>query len=139
MFDYLKNVYIGSKVLSIVLRMAQSKLINLDFVKENSFNNTAFLKEVLEIFLQSTPGLLDELREACGANDWDRLKKVAHKLKPQAQTFGIGALEPILEYLENVNPDAKNINEVIEFVERAVGLVNEALNEVNIELHSLES
>jgi two-component system sensor histidine kinase/response regulator len=44
--------------------------------------------QLLELFLSSTPPLLDELQAAADAGDHDELRRAAHKLKGSCQNIG---------------------------------------------------
>ena len=47
-----------------------------------------FVAELVGTFFEEAPALLAELRSARVANDADRLRRAAHSLKSNGQTFG---------------------------------------------------
>jgi two-component system sensor histidine kinase/response regulator len=54
--------------------------------------DTELLREVVELFLEDSPRLLDEVRTAVEAGDASVLKRAAHTLKGAASNFGAAAV-----------------------------------------------
>jgi CheY-like chemotaxis protein len=62
--------------------------------------------QLLELFLSSTPPLLDELREAVGASDDDAMRRTAHKLKGSCQNIGATFMATLCRSIETGDGDA---------------------------------
>jgi HPt (histidine-containing phosphotransfer) domain-containing protein len=62
--------------------------------------DSAFLAELIETFLDDSPGQLDALRAATAAGDADQARRVAHTLKSNGATFGIVRLQEAGRELE---------------------------------------
>ena len=59
-----------------------------------------FVAELVDTFLEETPGMLAELRSARAENHAERFRRAAHSLKSNSNTFGalrLGALARELE------------------------------------------
>jgi CheY-like chemotaxis protein len=56
--------------------------------------------QLLDLFLTSTPPLLDELREAVDAGDDDALRRTAHKLKGSCQNIGATFMATLCRSIE---------------------------------------
>ena len=56
--------------------------------------------QLLELFLDSTPPLLDELQAAADAGDGDELRRAAHKLKGSCQNIGATFMASLCRSLE---------------------------------------
>ena len=84
--------------------------IDLSFLKQNSFGNVSLYKELLEIFVKSTPEMLVQIKNAAEQNDFVLVGKVAHKLKSNVQSVGLSNIYDLLDNLEtlkyNSNSDA---------------------------------
>jgi two-component system sensor histidine kinase/response regulator len=61
--------------------------------------------QLLDLFLDSTPPLLDELREAVGAGDDDALRRTAHKLKGSCQNIGATFMVTLCRSIETGDGD----------------------------------
>jgi two-component system, sensor histidine kinase and response regulator len=63
--------------------------------------------QLLNLFLQSTPPLLDELRAAVDGGDGDELRRAAHKLKGSCQNIGATFMATLCRALETGDGDAR--------------------------------
>jgi two-component system sensor histidine kinase/response regulator len=61
--------------------------------------------QLLELFLQSTPPLLDELRTAVEGDDQDERRRAAHKLKGSCQNIGATFMATLCRALETAEDD----------------------------------
>src|SRR5437667_3551138 len=53
--------------------------------------NREFLRELVQIFLEDYPPLVDEIRAAAAARDAERLRRAAHTLRGLVGNFGARA------------------------------------------------
>jgi two-component system sensor histidine kinase/response regulator len=65
-------------------------------------NEADFLTEVIDIFLDNTPPLIGELRDAVVAKDSRKFQKLAHKLKGSSSNLGAKSLAKLCEGLERL-------------------------------------
>ncbi len=78
------------------------KPYNLNYLLE--MEDLEFLNEVLQIFLDSTPGSLSEIRQAITEENWVQVYEKAHKLK---SSLGIFQLNKMLALVSQIELDAK--------------------------------
>jgi HPt (histidine-containing phosphotransfer) domain-containing protein len=64
--------------------------------------DTEFMKELLEAYLQSTPGLFATMRKAAADGDGPGLQRAAHSLKTGSANMGALAFAAQCKELENV-------------------------------------
>jgi HPt (histidine-containing phosphotransfer) domain-containing protein len=57
--------------------------------------------EIIEVFLQETESSIDSMKIEIAANNIDKVRGIAHKIKSSAKTFGALSLVEILENIEN--------------------------------------
>ena len=62
--------------------------------------------QLLDLFLQSTPPLLAELRAAVDGGDSEALRRAAHKLKGSCQNIGATVMAALCHALETGEGDA---------------------------------
>ena len=65
-----------------------------------------FIGELVQTFLEEAPLMLDEIQAAATAKEVDNLRRAAHSLKTNANTFGatsLGELAKELEYMAREN------------------------------------
>jgi HPt (histidine-containing phosphotransfer) domain-containing protein len=103
-------------------------------LRESVDNDDEFLRELVETFLEDSPGQLAELRAAADAGDAGAVRRVAHTLKSNGATFGVVRLEQVCRELElrASGGDLEGANELI-------GEIDKALAEARPELQALSA
>jgi PAS domain S-box-containing protein len=80
-------------------------IIDLQAALGSVGGDKALLRELIDLFLESSPGLLDELRAAAAAGDAARLKRAAHTLKGSVGYFSAPAAVVAAQRLERMGRD----------------------------------
>lgn len=92
---------------------AKPKLYDLSYLQSLS-NEQEFIQKMITVFVNSTPGMLNELRAAVSHYSYDKAASVLHKLKPAAATIGMLQLKAEIADVEQeikfgtVNTDIQN-------------------------------
>ena len=91
-----------------------------------------FLEEVIETFLEEAPDLLRALRASHERGDSEELRRAAHSLKSNGQTFGADRFSELCRDLEQRarSGDLDDASELISRIERAYGPLEAALGEL---------
>jgi|SRR6476661_4914673 len=87
--------------------------IDLSYLREVVSGNTEFMIEMIDIFLDQTPGFVDDLTKAIEEKDWPKVALVAHKLKPTFSFMGIASANELMEDIERDARDQTNLDEVV--------------------------
>lgn len=74
--------------------------LNRDELAELYEGDTGYMREIFDIFVQTTPNELAEMRQLLEAEDWNSFAAKAHKIKPSFQMVGLGHLSARAEQLE---------------------------------------
>lgn len=83
------------------------KIIDIAVLTDlRSTTGRAFVADLLDTFLEETPGILATLRAARAAADGDKFRRAAHSLKSNASTFGATRLAALARALELKGLDA---------------------------------
>lgn len=82
-----------------------SELYNLSKLQEMSRGNAPFLTKILEIFVGLSLKSIEEMQSAWKSEDIDKLRKIAHKLKPSIDDMDIKALKNDIRAMEGFNDD----------------------------------
>jgi PAS domain S-box-containing protein len=83
----------------------QENLINLDYLEQLSDGDNEFVTNMIQYFIEHTPGVLESMKESCASKDWKTLRNVSHKFKPQLNFMGITS---ILEDVEQIEQDSNH-------------------------------
>ena len=91
-----------------------------------------FIGEVIEVFNEDAPKLLQDMRQALTTHDADLFRRAAHSLKSNSAEFGAVKLSEMAKELEMMGKEGR-LAEVSEKVARAEAeyeIVKEALREL---------
>ena len=114
------------------------RLIDLNYLKELSFNNTTFENAIIQQFIVQVPEELEWLKEAINKKNLKKIKSLAHSLKGSICYLGLtGRLHACLHRMEadaisntEVKHFEEDFNEVKKVCEQAVREAIQILNVV---------
>lgn len=93
-------------------KTAGEKLFSLDYLYEVSRGKDAFVIEMLQKIIEKTPQLLDILTEKSLEQDWDKVRRTAHTLKPTAKYIRNKPLENLLISIEKQSGLQKGLDDI---------------------------
>jgi HPt (histidine-containing phosphotransfer) domain-containing protein len=93
------------------------------------------VKMMLNIFLESTPKILNEINEGFATNDFDALARSAHKLKSSLDMMKIDTLHTVIRQIDRIENVIANKDQLELIIEK----INTTLTEVFIQLTSEKS
>jgi CheY-like chemotaxis protein/HPt (histidine-containing phosphotransfer) domain-containing protein len=104
-----------------------NSLYKLDMLEKISRGNEAFVKKMVELFVQQTPLAVKEIKDAFEVNDFAKVKAVAHKMKPSIDNMEISSLISDIRQIEALALHNKRseelailINKLEEVIDRVV-------------------
>jgi CheY-like chemotaxis protein len=68
---------------------ANLKYTDLNYLKRCTKSNSALMMEMINLYLEQTPPLLDKMKQSLHDKDWELLASVVHKMKPSFLIMGI--------------------------------------------------
>ena len=72
------------------------KLYDLEPLNNLVDGNEKFRKYLIELFIQTTPPILQDIKQSWEAMDWTNLYAHTHKLKPTLDSMGIYSMKPVV-------------------------------------------
>ncbi len=115
-----------SKAKNPTLQESSEKIYNLKSLSKMFGNNLDTIKEMMRLFITTTPPLWDELLTEHKLNHLIKVSDLAHKLKPSIDIMEIGSLKQVIRDIENV---AKN-NDPDQKLEGLINLCGDTLFQV---------
>jgi CheY-like chemotaxis protein len=70
---------------------------NLAFLEDYYDHEPGFINNILKLYVQDTPEMLQEMTACISNNDWKQFKALAHKIKTNIMMMGI---EPVDEFFK---------------------------------------
>lgn len=80
----------------------KQKRFDLNYLKNISGNNHEFIREMVQTFVQSIPKSIQDIETALHLEDWTRLARIAHQIKPSLTLLGLPKLKEQAVQLENI-------------------------------------
>ncbi|TRX22364.1 PAS domain S-box protein [Flavobacterium franklandianum] len=116
------------------------KYTNLDYLKERTKSNPKLMMEMISIYLQQTPPLLEAMRQSVLDKDWPLLAAATHKIIP---SFAIMGLSPDLENKARLIQEAANskqfTDETAQMVTQIEYICRQASKELEIEFNRIKN
>lgn len=89
-------------------------MYNLDYLRSVSGNNEEFIREMVSTFIQTVPGILEDMHQAMDKQDWTKLSRLAHQIKPSFTLMGLDALRTDIVFVEENSKMETNLSEVVQ-------------------------
>lgn len=100
---------------------ATDEIVDFSFLKDLAENDSAQIYEILDIFLDTMPGGMQELELLISPNaDFDRISKQAHFLKSSVGVVKIRDMYPLLARIESLAAARQNSQEIKHLFETAL-------------------
>jgi CheY-like chemotaxis protein len=99
---------------------------NLSDVNEFADGDTAFIKQMLKVFLTDTPLNIQKIKDAYATRDYYKLRETAHKFKPHTSFLRIHNAEKNLieiEEMTHIETNRTKLQQLIETIENECTIV----------------
>ena len=107
------------------------KTINLGFLENFAKGDRSKMIRYIEMYLKSTPKVIDDLHNEFEEKNWENLKLKAHSIKPQAQYMGVDDLRDTLIEIESIVKNNGDISRLEALIVRAKEINAMAMSELN--------
>lgn len=108
----------------------QAGVVNFDHLRSLLFNDTDYIKEMLQEFLTIMPLNMQELKEAAQQQQWEQVAFLAHRLKSSLGIVPITNAMEITRELETKAREAGDTEGIIARVEGLAALLEKACREI---------
>lgn len=102
---------------------------DLAYLRSISDNNHEFLREMIDTFVQSMPPVLKEMQQSLQEQDWRKLSRLAHQIKPSFSLLGMEALRKTVFYIEQNADQKTDLQEVtrttLQFIDDCTTVVSD--------------
>jgi PAS domain S-box-containing protein len=120
-------------------KKSHSKKPAFDFtyLRSVSNNNEEFIKEMIQTFVQTMPGILHQMSACLNQKNWTQLSKLAHQIKPSFTLMGITELRSTIVFIEENGKSETNLPEVTSMTLRFIDSCEDLVKDFSTELASL--
>ena len=107
-----------------------SSVVNLEYFYKYLGNNPELIKEIINHFINDAPFYMDEMSNSVSVADWETVRRLAHKLKPNVDTFGIYNSKVLVRKIEANTRFEINLDEVPALVKDMHADISDAVGEL---------
>lgn len=83
--------------------------IDLSYLRDVSSGSNEFMIEMIELFLDQTPGYFEQLNQLISDENWPRVAEIAHKIKPTLAFMGADAAK---DRMAEIEANARNLTNI---------------------------
>lgn len=103
------------------------QLINLSFLQSLTQGDAVKIKKYISMFIGNTPGAIQQMRMLHAEGNWDKLRTVAHSLKPQLSYMGIESVREVVLRIEEYAGDHKKPDAIAQLIEELDSITRTAI------------
>jgi PAS domain S-box-containing protein len=109
----------------------QKTITDLSYLRKMSNNDESFVQEMVSSFVEKTPEIISQIKQATKEKDWSQVGSLAHKLKPNLAFMGVDSLKELILEIEKNGKNKTNVKAIPELVNKLSSAVQEAINELS--------
>ncbi|MEM7038861.1 MAG: response regulator, partial [Bacteroidota bacterium] len=113
------------------------KVTDLGMLMEASGGDTMFVSGILQKLVAKLPEAITELRDARGEEDWETVRKTAHRTKSSAAYSGSLELKEMFRELEHMAREKEDLDQVDNKLDALESFVNKVIVELKDHLSEL--
>lgn len=113
--------------------------IDLTYLNEIAGGDAEFMIDMIDIFIEQTPGYTEQIVDAIAAKDWKTVGDVAHKIKPTLAFMGVNHAKEQIASIESrarTQSDLDNIAEDFAEVKAVCEMLYGGLEKVKLDLQA---
>ncbi len=134
-----KSSKANKKTDSEISEIQKTKYINLDYLNHRTKSNPKLMIEMIGLYLEQTPPLIDILKKSLIDQDWDLLKAAIHKIIPSFSIMGIHAdFENTAKKIQEFVTIYQQNDEMKDMIMQVEQVCTQACKELEVELETLK-
>jgi len=103
---------------------------NLQKLEKMMGGNKEHVRQMVQMFVQETPALIDEMRQAQTASDITSLGKLAHKVKSSLDILDLQKLAKAARQIEKIARESSNDQDVSSLVDAFVQEIQQVVDSI---------
>lgn len=123
-----------------IIEQKSMKSINLKYLNERTKSNPLLMMEMISLYLEQTPPLVNTMKQSLASNDWQSLHSAVHKMIPSFSIMGINTdfenmAKRVSEYAstqQQTDTIGEMVNQIEKICEQACLELEEELNRIKL-------
>jgi HPt (histidine-containing phosphotransfer) domain-containing protein len=111
----------------------------MDYLKQRTKSNPALMMDMISLYLEQTPPLIETMKQGENNKDWSLLYSAVHKLIPSFSIMGISVdFENMAKKVQEYASTQQQTDKIPDLVRQLEGVCNQACTELEKELNRLK-
>jgi hypothetical protein len=106
------------------------KLYDLSMVEMISGGDKSFITKMIQLFIDTMPQNVSELKASLQQQNWEMLGKHAHKMKSTIDSKGISSLKEDIRTIESSGKNKTNLEAVPGLVDKTAGILDQCIQQL---------
>jgi CheY-like chemotaxis protein len=116
------------------------KYIDLKYLNNRTKANAGLMKEMIKLYLDQTPGLVELMKKGLADNDWDVVHSAAHKMIPSFSIMGIRQeFENLAKTIQEYSGARQHLEELPKLIGQIEIVCMEACRELREEYNAINN
>ena len=116
------------------------KCINLEYLNNRTKSNPQLMMEMIQLYLDQTPPLINAMKKALIGEDWQSLHGAVHKMIPSFAIMGMSVdFENMAKKVQEYAGSAHHPDLISEMVEQLDNVCMQACEELEIEFNNIKN
>jgi HPt (histidine-containing phosphotransfer) domain-containing protein len=125
---------------AVISNLPKERCINLDYLISRTKSNPQLTREMISLYLEQTPALVDAMKKSLHEKDWKLLHAVAHKMIPSFSIMGISIdFENMAKRVQDYAGTLMYTDQIAEMVLQLENICTQACTELEEELLMMEN
>src|SRR6187549_1478285 len=86
--------------------------IDLSYLEDIAGGSNDFIIEMIDMFLEQTPGYFNDIRQGILDKDWKKVSDIAHKVKPTLAFMGSNSAKETMAGIEMNSRNLENLDTI---------------------------
>ncbi len=119
--------------------LGNERITNLAYLRNLSEGSNSFIREILEMIITEIPKSAEELQDSFNKMDWEKVKFLAHKMKPSFGLIGVKSAETLMQRIEKNAAESPDPLLLKEMIDQTGATVHACILELQRELLNLKA
>ena len=135
-----KNIRLNENIDVIKNETIKLKYTNLDYLNKHTKSDPALMTEMILLYLEQTPPLINVMKQSLLSGDWNLLRTAAHKIIPSFSIVGISTeFEEMAKRIQKYTDNQQDTDEIQDLVMQLECVCNKAYIELEEELNLIKN
>ncbi len=121
-------------------QIEKPKYIDLKYLRHRTKSNPELMMEMISLYLEQTPPLINAMSESLKIKDWDALYTAVHKMIPSFSIMGISEeFEAMAKKIQKNASTKQDVEEIDDLVLQVENACTEACKELEVEYNMIKN